>query len=172
MISIIIPVYNAENSIHRCIRSVCSQTYKDWELILVNDGSKDNSGKICDEYSKQDKRIHVIHKENEGVSKARNAGLKIATGDYISFVDSDDWLDNNYLQNFMPYTEYDIVISAFHRRPKTSHSILIQRKFQRRGNERLSYSAVPVEWLPLGKAFQTFHNRKAPHSLQRRNEGV
>ena len=163
MISIIIPVYNAENSIHRCIRSVCSQTYKDWELILVDDGSKDNSGKICDEYSKQDKRIHVIHKENEGVSKARNAGLKIATGDYISFVDSDDWLDNNYLQNFMPYTEYDIVISAFHRRPK--HHIAYSFNESFKGEEMKGYLIQPYLWngYPWGKLF---HNRKASHSLR------
>lgn len=154
MISIIIPVYNAEKTIHRCIRSVCSQTYKDWELILVNDGSKDNSGKICDEYSKQDKRIHVIHKENEGVSKARNAGLKIATGDYISFVDSDDWLDNNYLQNFMPYTEYDIVISAFHRRPK--HHIAYSFNESFKGEEMKGYLIQPYLWngYPWGKLFK------------------
>ncbi len=92
-ISIIVPVYNAELYIHQCIDSILAQTYKNFELILVNDGSKDNSGSICNEYCKVDDRIRVFHKENGGQSSARNHGLNNATGDYIGFIDSDDWID-------------------------------------------------------------------------------
>ena len=89
-ISIIIPVYNAEKYLGRCIESVLSQTYRDFELILVDDGSSDSSGQICDAYANKDARIHVIHKENGGVSSARNRGIKEALGEYIMFIDSDD----------------------------------------------------------------------------------
>ncbi len=98
MISVIIPVYNAEKYLPKCIESVLSQTYTDIELILVDDGSPDNSGKICDEYALKDSRIRVIHQKNGGQSSARNAGLDIATGEFISFVDSDDYIDSNMLQ--------------------------------------------------------------------------
>ena len=90
MISVIIPVYNVEKYIERCINSVRTQTYKDLEIILVDDGSKDHSGILCDSYAKTDKRIIVIHQSNKGPSEARNAGLKIARGDYIGFIDGDD----------------------------------------------------------------------------------
>ena len=95
LISVIIPVYNVEKYLRRCIDSIIAQTYKNLEIILVDDGSTDNSGKICDEYLKQDNRIKVIHKKNGGLSDARNNGIKIATGDYIGFVDSDDWIHTN-----------------------------------------------------------------------------
>lgn len=93
MISIIVPVYKVEEFLNRCIDSLISQTYKDLEIILVDDGSPDNCGSICDEYAAIDNRIKVIHKTNGGLSSARNAGLKIAKGEYIAFVDSDDWVD-------------------------------------------------------------------------------
>ena len=89
-ISIIVPVYNRENCIENCIESIRSQTYDNIEIIIVDDGSTDNSGKICDSYEKKDHRIHVIHQKNQGVSAARNAGIHKATGKYIQFVDSDD----------------------------------------------------------------------------------
>ena len=93
-ISVIVPVYNVEKFIRRCLDSIINQTMKDLEIILVDDGSTDNSGVICDEYAKLDNRITVIHKENGGVSSARNRGLDIATGEWIAFVDSDDYIDN------------------------------------------------------------------------------
>lgn len=92
-ISIIVPVYKVEKYLNRCIDSILNQSYKNIEVILVDDGSPDNCGKICDEYLLKDNRIRVIHKENGGLSSARNAGLDIATGDYIGFVDSDDWIE-------------------------------------------------------------------------------
>ena len=92
-ISVIIPVYNVEKYLQKCLDSVINQTYKNLEIICINDGSPDNSGKILDEYAKKDGRVIVIHQENAGVSAARNKGLEIATGEYIAFVDSDDWLE-------------------------------------------------------------------------------
>ena len=92
-ISVIVPIYNAEKYMHKCIESILSQTLEDIELILVNDGSSDNSGKIADEYSKLDKRVSVIHQENCGPSVARNKGISAAKGQYIGFVDSDDYIE-------------------------------------------------------------------------------
>ena len=89
-ISIIVPIYNVEKQLSTCIESILNQTFMNFELILVDDGSPDKCGEICDEYEKKDKRIKVIHKKNGGLSDARNAGLNIATGKYIGFVDSDD----------------------------------------------------------------------------------
>lgn len=100
-ISVIVPVYKAEVYLHKCVDSIINQTHKNLEIILVNDGSPDNSGKICDDFSYQDYRIKVIHKKNEGSSCARNAGLDIATGDYISFVDSDDYINESMLETML-----------------------------------------------------------------------
>lgn len=94
-ISVIVPVYNTEKYLDRCIRSIIDQTFSDFELILVDDGSKDNSGFICDEWEKKDSRIKVIHQKNAGAGAARNAGLAIAQGKYIGFVDSDNWIELN-----------------------------------------------------------------------------
>ena len=97
-ISIIIPVYNVESYLERCVDSVLAQTFEDFEVILVNDGSTDNSPEICDEYLTVDNRIKIIHKDNGGLSSARNSGLDIAKGRYIMFVDSDDWIERNMCQ--------------------------------------------------------------------------
>lgn len=94
-ISVIVPVYQVENYLPRCLDSILAQSYSNLEIILVDDGSQDRSGKICDQYAKQDNRIHVIHQTNQGVSAARNAGLAVATGDWIGFVDGDDWIEPN-----------------------------------------------------------------------------
>ena len=92
LLSVVVPVYNVEKYLDRCIKSIINQTYKNLEIILVDDGSVDTSGKICDKYAFKDKRINVIHKENEGLSEARNTGVKLSKGNYITFVDSDDIL--------------------------------------------------------------------------------
>lgn len=91
-LSVIVPVYNTEKYIHRCLKSLCNQSYKNLEIILVDDGSTDDSGKLCDVYSSEDTRIKVIHQKNGGQGIARNTGLDSATGDYIAFVDSDDYI--------------------------------------------------------------------------------
>ena len=100
-ISIIIPVYKVEKYLRKCLDSVAAQTYKDLEVLLVDDGSPDGCGAICDEYAGKDERFIVIHKKNEGVARARNSALDLATGDYISFIDSDDWIEENTYEYFM-----------------------------------------------------------------------
>ena len=101
-ISIIVPVYNVEPYIHRCIDSILNQTFTNFELILVDDGSPDNCGKICDEYARKDNRVHVIHQENSGLSAARNAGIDWAfrnsDSEWLTFIDSDDWVHSKYLE--------------------------------------------------------------------------
>lgn len=96
-ISIIVPVYKAENYLRRCVDSILNQTFTDFELILVDDGSPDRSGEICDEYEQKDSRIRVFHKDNGGVSSARNLGLDNVQGEYVTFVDADDWIDADNL---------------------------------------------------------------------------
>ena len=90
LISIVIPVYNVEQYLGECVDSVIAQTYREWEIILIDDGSTDSSGSICDGYAKKDDRVRVVHQTNGGVSSARNAGIEAANGEYLMFVDSDD----------------------------------------------------------------------------------
>lgn len=97
-ISVIIPVYQVEKELDRCVKSLCAQTYRDFEVILVDDGSPDNCPALCDMYAQKYTWIHVLHKENGGLSDARNAGVRIAKGEYITFVDSDDWVSPRYLE--------------------------------------------------------------------------
>lgn len=124
--SIIVPVYRVEKYLNKCVDSVLCQTFEDFELILVDDGSPDNCGKICDSYESADSRIKVVHKENGGLSSARNAGLDIATGKYIIFLDSDDfWKDNDALKNIcsnLAVTKADVLI------------FLAQRYYEETGN--------------------------------------
>lgn len=98
MISVIVPVYNVEEYLPTCIESILNQTYKDLEILLIDDGATDNSGKICDEYAKRDNRCIVIHQQNKGLSGARNTGLNHATGEYISFIDGDDYIHPQMLE--------------------------------------------------------------------------
>ena len=108
LISIIIPIYKVEPYLRRCVDSVLAQTYTDLEIILVDDGSPDNCGAICDEYAAKDPRIKVIHKQNGGLSDARNAGLDIMTGSFVGFVDSDDWIETQMYERLMELmTQYD-----------------------------------------------------------------
>jgi glycosyltransferase involved in cell wall biosynthesis len=100
MISIVVPVYKAEPYLRRCVDSILAQNFTDFELILVDDGSPDKSGIICDEYAQKDTRVRIIHKKNGGVSSARNAGIEVARGDWLCFVDSDDYLEKEYLSDF------------------------------------------------------------------------
>ena len=99
LVTVVIPIYNVEKYLDRCINSIVNQTYKNREIILVDDGSPDNCPKICDAWAKKDDRIVVIHKENGGVSSAHNKGLDVATGDYITFVDSDDFIEDDMLSS-------------------------------------------------------------------------
>ena len=104
-ISVIVPVYNVEDYLARCVDSILAQTYSNLEVILVDDGAKDSSGAICDAYGARDSRVKVIHKENGGLSSARNAGLEAAAGEYISFVDSDDWIEPDAYSHLMDVME-------------------------------------------------------------------
>ena len=108
-ISVIVPVYKAEKYLHRCIDSILAQSYTDFELLLINDGSPDDSGAICDEYAAKDNRVRVFHKENGGVSSARNLGLDNALGEWISFVDSDDWLESRCLETLTQTLDADLI---------------------------------------------------------------
>ena len=111
-VSVIVPVYNVEKYLNKCVDSIINQTYKNLEIILVDDGSKDSSGEICDQYAAQDKRIRVIHKKNGGASDARNLGLENATGEYIGFIDSDDWIEVDMYEKMIQFAhtyETDIV---------------------------------------------------------------
>lgn len=100
LISVIIPVYNVEKYICRCLDSVLRQTYCNFEIILVNDGSTDDSGNICKKYQNRESRITLLCQKNRGLSAARNAGIEVAKGDYITFIDSDDCVCLNYLENY------------------------------------------------------------------------
>ena len=97
LISVIVPVYQVEEYLDRCVQSIVDQTYTNLEIILVDDGSPDRCPQMCDEWAKRDSRIRVIHKENGGLSDARNAGMQAASGTYIAFVDSDDWVSERYI---------------------------------------------------------------------------
>ena len=115
-VSIIVPVYNVEKYLNRCIQSLLNQTLKDIEIIMVDDGSPDRCPQMCDNYAKKDNRIKVIHKQNAGLGYARNSGLEIATGEYIAFVDSDDFVNSQMyetLYNNAVSTKADVVYSGF-----------------------------------------------------------
>ena len=111
MISIVVPIYNSEKWLEKCVKSLINQTYQDIEILLINDGSKDRSLEICNEYAKKDNRIVVIDKENEGVSATRNLGIKKAQGEFIQFVDSDDYADVQMCEKLLNAIEnVDLVV--------------------------------------------------------------
>lgn len=130
-VSIIVPVYNAENYIKECIESILKQTFSNLELILINDGSTDSSARIIDEYAKKDKRIKPIHIENSGVSTARNIGLQNATGEWVTFVDSDDWI------------EPDMISFAVKKAKETNADIIMWSYFKNYANQELPLSLLP-----------------------------
>jgi len=116
VISILVPIYNAENYLKRCLDSILAQSFKDFEVILVNDGSSDNSGVIAEEYARKDGRIKVVHQQNSGPSMARNKGIALSIGDYIGFVDADDWLEPDMYQKMYAAVlddNSDIVICGY-----------------------------------------------------------
>lgn len=165
LISVIVPVYNVEKVLKHCIDSILGQTYTDFELVLVDDGSPDNSGRICDEYAKKDNRIKVIHKENGGVSSARNTGIRSANGKYICFVDSDDFLEKDYLKHFAEakqlYPELDNIWCRF----KTVKDYKINSNSAATYDERISFynlsqiMELHQMWLDASP-FNKFYSRK------------
>ena len=104
-VSVIVPIYNVEKYLDECMVSLLNQTLKDIEIILVDDESPDNCPKMCDEYANKDKRVKVVHKKNGGLGFARNSGLDVATGEYVAFIDSDDWIKPTHLECFINYSE-------------------------------------------------------------------
>ena len=127
LVSVIVPIYNVESYLCKCIDSIINQTYKNLEIILVDDGSPDNCGKICDRYAASDERIRVIHQENGGLSAARNAGLKIMTGKYLMFVDSDDWLETRcveLLYGLLEKYDADLAIGGVEKKEDESEKII------------------------------------------------
>lgn len=115
-ISVIVPVYNSERTLSRCVESILSQTFSDFELILIDDGSTDSSDTICDNYGMADARVKVFHKKNGGVSSARNVGLGNAKGKWVTFCDSDDYVDCSWLEIFVQYGNRDgveLVVQSF-----------------------------------------------------------
>lgn len=124
VVSIIVPIYRAEKYLNKCVQSIVDQTYKNLEIILVDDGSPDNCPAICDAWAKKDSRIRVIHQRNGGFSAARNAGLDVATGTYIQFVDSDDWIEPNMVEALVIYaqqTHADIVRCGYYEEDGLQH---------------------------------------------------
>ena len=116
-ISVIVPVYKVEPYLHKCVDSIINQDYENLEIILVDDGSPDNCPAICDEYARMDKRVKVVHKVNGGLSDARNAGLDAASGDYVFFVDSDDWIEKGTIKEctqLLNNGQTDIVITMLY----------------------------------------------------------
>lgn len=125
-VSVIVPIYNVEKYFDRCMKTLINQTLQDIEIILVDDGSPDNCPKMCDDYAKRDRRIKVIHKKNGGLSDARNAGLEIATGEYVAFVDSDDYTSFNAYEKLYDVAKvgnYDVVFAGFVRHDKDGNII-------------------------------------------------
>ena len=158
-ISVIVPVYNTEKFLHRCIDSVLAQTFTDWELLLIDDGSKDSSGAICETYVAKDARIRVIHKENTGVSDTRNLGLDVARGKYLFFLDADDfWLQSDSMSMFVQKAEehnLDIVrgeYSAMHEDGSFAWSRRISKK-RKQYAERVLYSGEFLEYGIHGEFF-------------------
>ena len=131
IISIIVPVFNVGKYLEKCIASIVGQTYTNLEIILIDDGSTDNSSQICDAWAERDSRIRVIHQKNSGVAAVRNKGLQAATGEYIGFVDSDDWITDTMYQDMMDgilLTNADAAFTGFNRVLENGEQIIRQYK--------------------------------------------
>ena len=140
LISIIIPVYNAENYLSRCIESIINQDFKNFELLLIDDGSTDNSQYICDEYARKDYRINVFHKPNGGVSSARNLGLKNAKGKWITFIDSDDYITSHFFEESPTFnTKFDLYIIGYQNHGDRSNYYILNNQEYLGKNQCLSF---------------------------------
>ena len=149
-ISIIIPVYNAEKNIKRCLKSVINQTYKNIEIIVVNDGSTDKTAKYVEEFKKDDNRIQLINKKNEGVSVARNFGIKVSKGSYINFVDSDDWLELNAIETLykeIKENNVDLVRGNYYRNYDENKFIIPENNIAKYQNKLLSEPEAIQEFI-------------------------
>lgn len=155
MISVIIPIYNVAPYLDICISSVISQSYNDFELILVDDGSTDGSSEKCDDWGKKDDRIVIVHQRNAGVSVARNNGIKKAKGEYIVFVDSDDWVTCDYLLSMINAPSADLVISGINR--KYEHHSELDKIYQPKKADSLILGILAVDiFVDLNRKFLVF----------------
>lgn len=162
MISFIVPIYNVEKYLNRCVDSILNQTNKDFEIILVDDGSTDSSGELCDQYAKIDSRITVLHKANGGLSDARNAGLKIASGNYIAFVDSDDWIEPTLVEEIskvqLKYPQSEVIVFGYYI-DYTENNYTLDRKFQT--TQLFENSGIPtaIELMEQSGMFNSVWNK-------------
>ena len=156
-ISIIVPVYNTAKYLHRCLDSILQQSFEDFEVLLVDDGSTDGSGKICDEYIAKDSRVRVFHKDNGGVSSARNVGLDNAVGEWVTFIDSDDELNIEGLRlDYEQLPNVDLILTAYYRKIGTTYELnVVEREenhdFKTFLSENLNCGIFSVVW---GKFFK------------------
>ena len=183
MISVIIPVYKVEKYLDECIMSVVSQTYKDIEVIIVDDGSPDSCPQICDNWAKKDSRIRVIHQENAGLSVARNIALEAANGEYIAFVDSDDFIENNLLETINNYIKkedgIDMVIYSFSYYADGEKRYIIAPNGLKVGDKLLSGAeaapeignALPLKNIPVGTVIHNIELRPGQGALLVRSAG-
>ena len=162
-VSIIVPVYNVEKYIDKCVRSLLHQDYKNIEVILVDDGSPDNSGAIIDELKAEDNRIVTIHQNNKGVSSARNAGLSVATGEYVTFVDGDDWIVANYVTYFVKLMEESGCDIAMNKNNYSTNQGISS------DNCYVISSEKAIEWIYLGNIFVAVWNKMYRRSILERN---
>lgn len=150
-LSIIVPVYDVESFISQCVDSILNQTYADFELILINDGSPDKCGVICDDYALKDVRIKAIHKENGGLSSARNAGIEIATGRYLSFIDSDDFISTDYYKENMEYLlanpQTDLLVSQYCRYDNFRNEVIFNRNREVKIHDEIVNYMLSSEYL-------------------------
>ncbi len=157
MVTVIVPVYNCEKSLNRCVDSLLNQTYKELEIILINDGSKDNSLNICRKYEAENKNITVVDQENQGVSAARNAGIRKSTAKYLTFVDSDDYLRKDYINSMMlkMYEGIDLVIAG-HQSVDESGHILGSSNVVEEIYEKKNFPKLVIELLEAGNMNQPY----------------
>ena len=173
-ISIIVPIYNVENYLDRCMQSLLNQTLKDIEIILIDDGSTDNCPQICDNYAKLDSRIKVIHKKNGGLGYARNSGLEIATGKYIAFLDSDDYVSTNMYELLYEYAtkrNNDIIFCGFRKeyKPKKYSKISECDKYIEVAKEKIEPLILDFIASPPYSSKEYIHDMSVWHSIYRRD---
>lgn len=171
-ISVIVPVYNVEKYLRRCIDSILSQTFSDFELLLIDDGSKDKSGDICDEYVAKDVRVKVFHKANAGVSSARNLGLDKAKGEFIFFVDSDDFLDKTHLENYSKDIDnFDLIFQGYKLVEETTEKVMEKKTFPETETVDFESSMNVMEGIfSLGNFFGPTWNKIFKASIISENE--
>lgn len=155
-ISVIVPIYKVEPYLRRCIDSIVVQTYQNLEIILVDDGSPDRCGEICDEYARKDPRVKVIHKENGGLSDARNAGLRVMTGEHVTFVDSDDWIEQNHISSL-----YEMIQGKHN--PVIAISDI--RRIDEKGNTIAVFGKLGTEHIAMEPIFGYVWNKLYPAQL-------